>query len=873
MKRNRLAWLSVLLMAALVFVPAAAAALPAAAEASAEADAARSFFAKPGSTAIDGVPEEMMEYDILLLDGAVRAGMLWDAEAAEMIVVVRSDSPMDSVVVELNPLTVAADLSTGTVEGDASLGMSSDKTYAEIAVPMAELLPVVRDGQVRLAGRIVVETDGQNGEVSGEVVFLNISDSCNVEFSFSGGAPFDETLGAYVMTDDGSVEHYRQYNIQVEGVTPLERTDAAFYISMDLNIESMPAVDATQMKVCDNIPESADWVPCLRLAAFKGSDIPVNGERFYGIGYLLQIYHVQDQGLVLFGSDSKKQPLLPVRLNRQPGELFHLSLLWTGDNFLDVYVDGEYVGALMDVAGIRLLSTSIGAYIVDITRGSPMPEGEETRVLHANHTVSVMDEVDVDALLALTAYVPPAEVFLPMGDVIVDGQPEPELAVTQRGSGGLRYGAAWNLEQKTLWLSLEARGMTEIDLSVGFAQGTVDCAAGTITGIEGASVAIAGHIAEIAIPIERLALAFDGAYIYTPFRIEVAGEQAGDAEGNLFFTGKTVFAGHTSGGTKLPEGGTFLKTTDFSGFHGSLTDENGVIHMTDTYSAETAENAKSRTYAILYRLPDLINSLHRDYSFRFELCVNNLPEVESWGYETAIGGPANPGRITIFAARGLASNQVITANIYHTAQGLVFVANAPTAAYQDTEDKYESVPLGKQLGDRFTLELYWTEAGDLTVSVDGAALHTFVNVTETRAKVVDDGGFSFNTYRETVLQEGEGIDVEYGNIALAYVADFDMEALAALSTVEVILPGQGDENPGGDDEGDDGDDPGSDEQEQPGEQSTDGAGADTSAPGGDAQTDPAPADDKGCRSAAGTGLMLLMAAAAGTALIGKRKPD
>ena len=53
-----------------------------------------------------------------------------------------------------------------------------------------------------------------------------------------------------------------------------------------------------------------------------------------------------------------------------------------------------------------------------------MPEGEETRVLHANHTVSVMDEVDVDALLALTAYVPPAEVFLPMGDVIVDGQPE-----------------------------------------------------------------------------------------------------------------------------------------------------------------------------------------------------------------------------------------------------------------------------------------------------------------------------------------------------------------------------------------------------------------------------------------------------------------
>ena len=872
MKRNRLAWLSVLLMAALVFVPAAAAALPAAAEASAEADAARSFFAKPGSTAIDGVPEEMMEYDILLLDGAVRAGMLWDAEAAEMIVVVRSDSPMDSVVVGLNPLTVAADFSTGTVEGDASLGMSSDKTYAEIAVPMAELLPVVRDGQVRLAGRIVVETDGQNGEVSGEVAFLQLSDSYGVNLSFTGSAPFDNALGAYVMTDDGSADLYRQYCIQASGVAPLQNMDTAFYISLDLQIESLPVVEEAQMEMFDNIPQP-DMAPCVRLVALKASDIPVDFERFYGIGYLLQIYNVQDQGLTLFGTSSNNSPLPPVPLNKQAGDSFHLHLFWSVENRLEVYVDGIHVGFLEDVARIRQLSTTIGAYVVDIVRGTPMPEGEETQVLHANHTVSVMDEVDVDALLALTAYVPPAEVFLPMGDVIVDGQPEPELAVTQRGSGGLRYGAAWNLEQKTLWLSLEARGTTEIDLSVGFAQGTVDCAAGTITGIEGASVAIAGHIAEIAIPIERLALAFDGAYIYTPFRIEVAGEQAGDAEGNLFFTGKTVFAGHTSGGTKLPEGGTFLKTTDFSGFHGSLTDENGVIHMTDTYSAETAENAKSRIYAILYRLPDLINSLHRDYSFRFELCVNNLPEVESWGYETAIGGPANPGRITIFAARGLASNQVITANIYHTAQGLVFVANAPTAAYQDTEDKYESVPLGKQLGDRFTLELYWTEAGDLTVSVDGAALHTFVNVTETRAKVVDDGGFSFNTYRETVLQEGEGIDVEYGNIALAYVADFDMEALAALSTVEVILPGQGDETPGGDDEGDDGDDPGSDEQEQPGEQSTDGAGADTSAPGGDAQTDPAPADDKGCRSAAGTGLMLLMAAAAGTALIGKRKPD
>lgn len=833
-----------------------------------------------GSITVDGIADSAMLHDLLLADG-IRAGILWDDESGKIYIGVQSDTALTSVTVALHPVSVTADITNGMLTaGNATLGVAEDKTYAELAIPMENLLPAVTDDGILLKTALQAVSESGTGEIAGDILFVNLSDTYSVKPTFSGGAPFDSSLNAYVLTDDGSAEVYRRYNIQANNVTPLTLENQSYFISMNLKVVSLPVVEETQMEMYDSGAQ-ADKAACLRIAALKWSDQAYDFNRNYGKGFLFQIYNLKDTGLVLFATDSQNKVLPVIPLGKQLNDAFRFSIIWTADNIATVFVDNEIVGTLENVSRARSISTTIGAYIIDIVRGIPMEEGESIRVEHSGHTVSIINDLDGEALLKKTAYVFPASVYMPMGEVVVDGKPDDvALLLDQEGSVGIRYGAAWSMTEKKVYLMLKLDGMEKIDLSVGFAQGTVDVAGQTIEGIEGASVCSVGSLTEIAIPIGRMSLTYADGYIATPFRFTVEGATAAAAEGTLYFTDSHIFVSHTADGSLHRSETELLKTSNFNGFEGSLTDENGIIRMIDSGASGSEISTSGRTYAIFYKIDDMVNCSGRNYAFNFDLCVNSMPVVSDWDTDkVATGAAENPARIAIFAARDLASNQVLILNIYNTAEGLVFVVNAPTTAYSNAEEKWESVPLGKNTGDRFRITLNWTETGDLTLSVDGEEIRTFTNVTETKAKVIDHGGFSFNTFRELPMAEGETIDVEYGNIVLTYTEAFDIRALAALSTTEVTLPDDipGGDEPGGDEPG--GEEPGGDETggneiggdetggDQPGDSTTDSD--QTSDTTGDPEE---PKPGKGCSSTvSGIGVFCLFGAAVAGALFGRRK--
>lgn len=344
-------------------------------------------------------------------------------------------------------------------------------------------------------------------------------------------------------------------------------------------------------------------------------------------------------------------------------------------------------------------------------------------------------------------------------------------------------GGVWNLTAGKLYLLLRAAsGASRLTVAMKRLEIAVDVAAGTVSGCDGAAVSVSTDktYLELTVPIARIFMepANDArSYVTSEASLSVynGASVAGSFEGRLAYVGATEAVLFQDG-----DAGAVV-----NGRQATMADTNPAV--TD-FTRIAVWRTSVRTPAALFDDAEKTAPILLSY----DLLVESLPEVkfsELVAPDSMVGAKYALMGTALRPGDEAGKSEGILFYLYNLeGTGLVMVMC-------DRSKLMYTAELGKQVGERFRLELEWKADQTMNVYADGVAVFSFGMSVRARHQDFGNGtNVTFQTVRSVALPEGGSIRATIYDVTVANNKAVDgdklIEASAYVAPVTADMPMQ-----------------------------------------------------------------------------------
>jgi len=353
----------------------------------------------------------------------------------------------------------------------------------------------------------------------------------------------------------------------------------------------------------------------------------------------------------------------------------------------------------------------------------------------------VITMVPANGLLAAAEELPPVYLAAYAASVTVDGIQETawllnESVTGQEGAPSGSFGALWNAN--TLYLAVKSENAGAMEFSINSKTLSVTLGGELTLGgdLASAVTAKAGTILEISIPLSALDFTLLDYSQTMPITVTLSKDSTASYSGTLGFMGIS----RTKTGMQLGNfsSGKAVLTPSNNGYE----DVPGGIHIYDRFG-ET--NGNGRLYFFQTNIYPS-NTVTRWVEFDFyakSMPVEAVPKAVD-------NGISNFGFYFYMSTGNLTGTPV---GIVNTAEGLYFAAGAKLSSFQ-------TIPMGKKVGDTFHVALGWTPDDILHLYVDGNRIASFENTVVTTPSAFGNSCLYFALWRRNSVATSSADDYD-----------------------------------------------------------------------------------------------------------------
>ena len=344
-------------------------------------------------------------------------------------------------------------------------------------------------------------------------------------------------------------------------------------------------------------------------------------------------------------------------------------------------------------------------------------------------------------------------------------------------------GGVWDLTAGKLYLLVRAAsGASRLTVAMKRLEITVDVAAGTVSGCDGAAVSVSTDktYLELTVPIARIFMepANDArSYVTSEASLSVynGASVTGSFEGRLAYVGATEAVLFQDG-----DAGAVV-----NGRQATMADTNPAV--TD-FTRIAVWRTSVRTPAALFDDAEKTAPILLSY----DLLIESLPEVkfsELVAPDSMVGAKYALMGTALRPGDEAGKSEGILFYLYNLeGTGLVMVMC-------DRSKLMYTAELGKQVGERFRLELEWKADQTMNVYADGVAVFSFGMSVRARHQDFGNGtNVTFQTVRSVALPEGGSIRASIYDVTVANNKAVDgdklIEASAYVAPVTADMPMQ-----------------------------------------------------------------------------------